>query len=89
MPGFKGNILEMVDVSDPKNPKEAGRWWATGQKEGEPQTGGGAMAGFHGPPVIDGHTAYMGYGSAVVILDISKTGHYTVDPRWASFAGYP
>ena len=25
----------------------------------------------------------------VVILDINKAGHYTVDPAWASFAGYP
>jgi hypothetical protein len=81
MPGFKGNILEIVDVSDAKNPKEAGRWWATGQKEGEPQTGGGAMAGFHGPPVIDGRTAYMGYGSAVVILDINDVSQPKVIGR--------
>jgi LVIVD repeat len=36
MPGYNGNILVAVDVSNPAQPKEAGRWWMPGQKDGEP-----------------------------------------------------
>lgn len=32
--GYQGLIYMIVDVSDPKNPKEAGRWWAPGQHVG-------------------------------------------------------
>lgn len=70
IPGYSSRILVFLDISDPKNPKEAGRWWMPGQKEGElPKI----TAGFHGPAIIsaDGKTAYAGYGRAVVILDIS------------------
>jgi hypothetical protein len=70
IPGYLGRILVFLDISDPKNPKEAGRWWMPGQKEGEQPK---LNATFHGPAIIsdDGKTAYMGYGPAVVILDIS------------------
>ncbi|MBC8070195.1 MAG: hypothetical protein IAG13_17810 [Deltaproteobacteria bacterium] len=33
MPGYRGNIYVIVDVSDPANPVEAGRWWVAGQHE--------------------------------------------------------
>jgi hypothetical protein len=62
MPGYRGQILVFLDVSDPKNPNEAGRWWMHGQKEGEqPATNG---VSFHGPAIIseDGKTAYAAYG---------------------------
>jgi hypothetical protein len=76
MPGYKSNLLVILDVSDPENPKEAGRWWMPGQKEGEQPTSSNPMAYFyHGPPVIDGNLAYLGYGPAVVILDISDVAH--------------
>jgi hypothetical protein len=71
MPGYKGQILVILDVSDPKNPKEAGRWWLPGQKEGEPPLPG-PIYGFHGPAVIEGNTAYLGYSPDIVILDISE-----------------
>src|SRR5581483_10428348 len=35
MPGFKGNIYVILDISDRENPREAGRWWVPGQKAGE------------------------------------------------------
>jgi hypothetical protein len=35
MPGFRGNIYVILDILDPKNPREAGRWWVPGQKDGE------------------------------------------------------
>jgi hypothetical protein len=73
MPGYRGQILVFLDVSDPKNPKEASRFWLPGQKEGEPPPS--APTSFHGPAIIDGDKAYLGYGPAVVTLDISDIAH--------------
>ncbi|PWU00593.1 MAG: hypothetical protein C5B51_24845 [Terriglobia bacterium] len=71
MPGYRGQILVFVDIRDPRNPKEAGRWWMPGQKEGETPIRNDIS--FHGPAIIsaDGQKAYLGYGRSVVILDIS------------------
>jgi hypothetical protein len=33
-PGFRNKILVIVDVSDPAHPKEVGKWWQPGQKDG-------------------------------------------------------
>jgi hypothetical protein len=33
--GYIGRIFVIVDVSDPGNPKEAGKWWISGQKTPE------------------------------------------------------
>ncbi len=75
MPGFKGNILVILDVSDPRNPTEAGRWWMPGQKDGEPPAD--PPFGFHGPANIspDGKIATMGYAPDVINLDISDVAH--------------
>lgn len=73
MPGFRGQILVFIDISDPKNPKEAGRWWEKGQKEGEPMPP--QPISFHGPAIIDGNRAYLGYSNEVAILDISDIAH--------------
>ena len=75
MPGYSGNILVILDVSDPAQPKEAGRWWMPGQKAGEPK--GEGPEGFHGPANIspDGKLATMGYAPAVINLDISDVGN--------------
>jgi hypothetical protein len=69
MPGYRGQILVFLDISDPAHPTEAGRWWLPGQREGETPTG--PVGGFHGPALIDGDKAYLGYGPSVVVLDIS------------------
>ena len=92
MPGFRGQILVFVDISDPKNPKEAGRWWMPGQKEGE--TPARSDISFHGPAIVtsDGNKAYVGYGRSVVILDIhdiskpKQIGELTISPP---FGGLP
>jgi hypothetical protein len=75
MPGFRGQILVFVDISDPTNPKEAGRWWLHGQKDGE--TPARTDISFHGPAIIseDGKKAYVGYGPEAAILDISDIAH--------------
>lgn len=33
MPGYRGNIYLILDISDRANPREAGRWWVPGQHE--------------------------------------------------------
>jgi hypothetical protein len=73
MPGYKDQIIVFLDVSDPAAPKEAGRWWMPGQKDGEPPAA--QPASFHGPAVIDGNTAYLGYSPSAVVLDISDITH--------------
>src|SRR5262249_50126441 len=69
-PGFSSNILVILDISDPAQPKEAGRWWMTGQREGETKPEG--PEGFHGPANIspDGKVASMAYSPAAVNLGI-------------------
>src|SRR6202171_3251451 len=69
MPGYRGQILVFLDISDPAHPKEAGRFWLPGQKEGEPAPP--QPISFHGPAIIDGNKAYLGYGYSVVTLDLS------------------
>ncbi len=70
-PGFHGNILIIVDVSDPAKPKEAGRWWYPGQKADE--TPGPVLPSFHGPANVspDGKMITTGYTPSVINLDIS------------------
>ena len=72
--GFEGNIYRIVDIANPSNPVEVGRWWmpdqwvAGGAKPAKPRTH------FHGPayPDPDGGRVYLGYGGAgMVILDVS------------------
>jgi hypothetical protein len=36
-PGYYGNIVVIVDINDPANPREVGRWWYPGQGPGEEQ----------------------------------------------------
>src|ERR1700754_311018 len=93
MPGYKGNIYVIVDISDPAHPVEAGRWWVPGQKDGEtPAAPAGTM--LHGPAFIVENTAYLPYGGAgMIILDISdvanpkKIGQLTMSPPFASNIG--
>jgi hypothetical protein len=42
MPGYKGNIYVILDISDRNNPKEAGRWWVSGQHEAGGETAASA-----------------------------------------------
>ncbi|MBC8034229.1 MAG: hypothetical protein H7Y03_08795 [Chitinophagaceae bacterium] len=35
MPGYKGNIYVIIDISNPSQPTEVSRWWVPGQKESE------------------------------------------------------
>jgi hypothetical protein len=93
MPGYKENIYVIVDISDPAHPKEAGRWWVPGQKEGETAVAPPASS-LHGPPEVVGNTVFLSYGGAgVIILDISdvakprEIGRLSYSPPFLSFIG--
>jgi hypothetical protein len=75
--GFDDRIWIVVDLSDPENPVEAGRWWWPGQWTGGGETPtwpkGKRFAAHHA--LLDGATAYLGYGDAgLVVLDIEDVG---------------
>ena len=72
--GFDDRIWVVVDMSDPTNPVEAGRWWWPGQWTGGGETptwpDGKRYAAHHA--LVDGDRAYLGYGDGnLVILDIA------------------
>ncbi len=82
--GFRGYIYRILDIIDPKNPVEAGRWWVPEQFEAgylpatstgphdDPQLNmlDGPM--MHGSAYPKGELAYVSWGGAgMVILDIA------------------
>src|SRR5437588_12554 len=93
MPGYKGNIYVIVDIGDPANPVEAGRWWVPGQKEGEAAAAPQSTS-LHGPPEVVGNTVFLPYGGAgMVILDINdvskpkEIGRLSYSPPFLSSIG--
>lgn len=79
-PGYVGMIYRILDIADPANPVEVGRWalpkqLATGfKKEDLPKSHMAEMdwGQIHGPPYVVGDKAYVSYnGEGLVILDIS------------------
>ncbi len=75
MPGYSGNIYVIIDISDPRNPVEAGRWWVPGQWVAGGETPQPAVS-LHGPPYVVGSLVYIPYGAAgLVILDITDVAH--------------
>jgi hypothetical protein len=85
--GFDDRIWVIVDMADPEHPQEAGRWWWPGQwvAGGEQPTWpeGKRFAAHHA--LVDGDTAYVGYGDAgMVVLDITDAA----SPRRVSDLGW-
>jgi hypothetical protein len=75
--GFEDRIWVIVDLADPEQPVEVGRWWWPGQWTGGGETPtwpeGKRFAAHHA--LLDGTTAYLGYGDAgLVVLDIENVG---------------
>jgi hypothetical protein len=86
--GFDDRIWVVVDMTDPTAPRETGRWWWPGQHvaAGEEPTWpeGRRYAAHHA--LVDGDTAYLGYGDAgLVVLDISDRAKPTrlADLQWS------
>ena len=77
--GFTGYIYRILDIVDPKNPAEVGRWWipeqwTAGQISPPDEPWIKVLDGpnLHGPAYPKGDLAYLSYGGAgLVILDIS------------------
>ncbi len=71
MPGYRGNIYVIVDISDPARPVEAGRWWVPGQHLAGGEKPAPAVS-LHGPALVVGNLVYLPYGAAgMITLDIS------------------
>lgn len=86
--GFDDRIWVVVDMTDPTAPRETGRWWWPGQHvaAGEERTWpeGRRYAAHHA--LVDGDTAYLGYGDAgLVVLDIGDRAKPTrlADLQWS------
>ena len=71
--GYVGNIVMILDLKDPANPQEVGRWWMPGQWKagGEtPSWKGHAHRCHH--PIRRGDRLYVSYWhGGIVILDIA------------------
>jgi hypothetical protein len=90
--GYSGNIVMILDLADPAQPQEAGRWWLPGQ-----WTAGGeepAITDGRGPrchhPLRRGDRLYVSYwqhGGA--ILDISDMAHPRTIARIDTSASFP
>src|SRR5262245_13004071 len=70
--GFSGNVYQVVDIADPANPKEAGRWWMPGQWKAGGESGPLPETSLHGGAYVAGDRAYLPYGGAgLVVLDVA------------------
>jgi hypothetical protein len=92
--GYSNMIYRILDIDDPINPVEVGRWWMPEQwdagileKDKPPMDSPLSLPGMHGPPYVKGNYAYCGYnGAGMVILDISDikvprlVGHLPIYP---------
>lgn len=73
MPGYDGNIYVIIDISDPAQPVEAGRWWVPGQHTVEGEKLYKPYVSLHGPPYVVENLAYLPYGSeGIIVLDINN-----------------
>jgi len=71
--GYTDYIFITIDMADPTNPKEAGRYWLPGMHEagGEVLKDPSMRGGLH-HPIVHGDTAYCAWRDAgMVILDIA------------------
>ena len=68
MPGYQGNIYVIIDISNPGNPVEAGRWWVEGQHVAGGETPREQAVALHGPPHVVGDLVYLSYGGAGMIV---------------------
>lgn len=73
-PGLNGKIYRIVDIADPGNPKEVGRFSLPEQQPGANPNG--LKFSSHGPAHIEGNRAYLSYGDGGgIILDVSDMTH--------------
>lgn len=70
--GYTDYIFMSIDMADPSNPKEAGRYWLPGMHAaGGETTEGVTRSGLH-HPIVHGDTAYCAWRDAgMVVLDVA------------------
>jgi hypothetical protein len=86
--GFEGNITLIVDFSDPRAPREIGRWWVPGQWRagGEAPLPGGGTAHRTHHPLRHGDRLYVSlWMGGFAILDIANPAR----PGMISLTDYP
>lgn len=80
-PGFIGNVLRVVDISDRSAPREIAYWALDEQREDSPHARPGTSY-LHGPAHVQGNRAYLPHGRAgLVVLDISDIARPTMISR--------
>lgn len=91
-PGYEGNIYRILDIGDPRNPKEAGRFWLPEQEAGgaagaSDDWSEGMRVFQHGPAHAENGRAYLPYArGGFVIVNIEDVA----GPRLVSrFSVYP
>ena len=75
--GFTDYIFMTVDMSNPAQPREAGRWWIPGMNLAAGETPAWEATRRYGlhHPIINGDTAYAAWRDAgMVVLDIGDRG---------------
>lgn len=90
--GFTGNIYLILDIDDPADPKEVGRWWYPGQWQEGGEAGAPPDTSLHGGAYVAGSRVSLPYGgSGLVVLDISDVaapqlvGQMGFSPPFPSF----
>lgn len=69
--GYTGNVYQVVDIADPADAREVGRWWLPGQWKAGGESGAAPHTSLHGGAYVVGDRAYLPYGGAgLVILDV-------------------
>ncbi len=85
LPGYCGNVYQVVDIVDPAAPREVGRWWYPGQWVEGGEEGAPPDTSLHGGAYVEGDRAYLPYGGAgLVILDVADP----TAPRFVSRLGF-
>jgi hypothetical protein len=73
-PGFDGKIYRIVDIGEPANPREVGRFYLPEQADGAVKTD--LKLSCHGPAHVEGNRAYLSYGDGGgIIVDLSDLAH--------------
>ena len=93
MEGYSHHIVVILDMSDPMNPQEVGRWWWPGQSaaDGEEPDRPGALTRCH-HPIRMGDRLYVSYWHAGwAILDIADMANPKCLSRmsWTRTTGVP
>ena len=81
--GYRGYVYVTIDLADPSNPREGGRWWLRGQGPDEEPASEAEGVSLHGPPYVAGDRAFLSYGGAgMVVLDVADPARPSLVSRF-------